>query len=85
MIFNFFNKKKKVNFLSQINLNIEKTNQNLSNSEEFYTYYFNWILGGGIDQPKFDAKRCKRRGSAMCFSNKMLASPLKNLKNKKKK
>ena len=82
---NFFSKKKKGNLLSQINLNIEKTNQNLNNPEEFYTNYFNSILGGGVDQPKFEGKRVRRRSSAICFSNKMMMSPINNMKNKKKK
>ena len=60
---NFFSKKKKGNLLSQINLNIEKTNQNLNNPEEFYTNYFNSILGGGNDQTKNDNKKCKRKAS----------------------
>ena len=30
--------------LSQINLNIEKTNQNLNNPDEFYSNYFNYLL-----------------------------------------
>ena len=33
------------NLFSQINLNIQKTNQNLNNPEEFYSSYFNSILG----------------------------------------
>ena len=43
-----FIKKKKDNsnsLLSQINLNIRKTNQNLNNPEEFYSSYFNSLLG----------------------------------------
>ena len=82
---NFFSKKKRGSLLSQINLNIEKTNQNLNNPEEFYTNYFNSILGGGVDQPKFEGKRVRRRSSAICFSNKMIMSPINNMKNKKKK
>ena len=38
------NKKKNNNLLSQINLNIEKTNQNLNDPDKFYTNYFNNIL-----------------------------------------
>ena len=37
-------KKKQDNILSQIDLNIEKTNQNLNNPEEFYSNYFNQLL-----------------------------------------
>ena len=41
-------KKKKDNLLSQINLNIQKTNQNLNNPEEFYSNYFNFLLEGEL-------------------------------------
>ena len=41
-------KKKKDNLLSKIALNIQKTNQNLNNPEEFYNNYFNSILLGEI-------------------------------------
>ena len=37
-------KKKKESLLSQINLNIEKTNQNLNNPDEFYSNYFSSLL-----------------------------------------
>ena len=37
-------KKKKETLLSQINLNIEKTNQNLNNPDEFYSNYFSTLL-----------------------------------------
>ena len=40
------NKKRRDNILSKINLNIQKTNQNLNNPEEFYSNYFHSILGG---------------------------------------
>ena len=39
------NKKRKSNLLFQINLNIQKTNQKLNNPDEFYSNYFNSILG----------------------------------------
>ena len=39
------NKKKKDNLLSKINLNIQKTNQNLNNPDEFYSNYFHSLLG----------------------------------------
>ena len=39
------NKRKKNSLLSQINLNIKKTNQKLNNPGEFYSNYFNSILG----------------------------------------
>ena len=37
-------KKKSNKLLSQINSNIEKTNQNLNDPDKFYTNYFNNIL-----------------------------------------
>ena len=39
-------KRKKDNLLSQINFNIQKTNQNLNNPDEFYSNYFNFLLEG---------------------------------------
>ena len=38
-------KKNKNNVISQINFNIQKTNQKLNNPDEFYSNYFNSILG----------------------------------------
>ena len=43
-------KKKKDNILSQINLNIKKTNQNLNNPEEFYSNYFTSLLEGELNK-----------------------------------
>ena len=43
---NFPNNKKKDDLLSQINFNIQKTNQNLNNPDEFYSSYFNFLLEG---------------------------------------
>ena len=77
----FFNKKKKGNLLSQINLNIQKTNQNLNNPDEFYSSYFKAILG---NEQKIEARKSKRRASAICCSNNMLMPPLKNVKSLKK-
>ena len=37
-------KRQKNNLLSQININIQKTNQKLNNPDEFYSNYFNSIL-----------------------------------------
>ena len=39
-------KKKKDDLFSKINLNIQKTNENLNNPEEFYSNYFHSILEG---------------------------------------
>ena len=39
-------KKKSVSLLSKINSNIEKTNQNLNNPDEFYSNYFQSLLEG---------------------------------------
>ena len=44
------NKKNKDNLLSLINLNIQKTNQNLNNPDEFYSNYFNFLLEGEIEK-----------------------------------
>ena len=44
------NKKSKDNLLSLINLNIQKTNQNLNNPDEFYSNYFNFLLEGEIEK-----------------------------------
>ena len=40
-------KKKKENLLSKINFNIQKTNQNLNNPDEFYSNYFHSLLEAG--------------------------------------
>ena len=45
-------RKKREKILSQINLNIQKTNQNLNNPEEFYSSYFNSLLQGKINNEK---------------------------------
>ena len=50
-------KKHQDNILSQIDLNIEKTNQNLNNPEEFYSNYFNYLLGGKKDKDNNDGSR----------------------------
>ena len=44
------NKKKKDDLLSQINFNIQKTNQNLNNPDEFYSNYFSFLLEGEIEK-----------------------------------
>ena len=44
------NKKNTDNLLSLINLNIQKTNQNLNNPDEFYSNYFNFLLEGEIEK-----------------------------------
>ena len=41
-------KRKKDDILSKINFNIQNTNQNLNNPDEFYSNYFNTILEGEI-------------------------------------
>jgi len=45
------------NILSQIDINIEKTNQNLNNPEEFYSNYFNYLLGGKKNNDNNDGSR----------------------------
>ena len=47
------------NLLSQINLNIQKTNQNLNNPEQFYSSYFNSLLEG---------KKMKKQLKGIVFS-----------------
>jgi hypothetical protein len=42
----FLKKRKKNSLLSKININIEKTNQNLNNPDEFYSNYFQSLLEG---------------------------------------
>ena len=42
----FLKKRKKDSLLSKINTNIEKTNQNLNNPDEFYSNYFQSLLEG---------------------------------------
>ena len=44
------NRKNQDNLLSLINLNIQKTNQNLNNPDEFYSNYFNFLLEGEIEK-----------------------------------
>ena len=44
------NNKKKDNLLSLINFNIQKSNQNLNNPDEFYSNYFNFLLEGEIEK-----------------------------------
>jgi len=36
--------------LSLINFNIQKSNQNLNNPDEFYSNYFNFLLEGEIEK-----------------------------------
>ena len=42
--------KKKDNLLSLINFNIQKSNLNLNNPDEFYSNYFNFLLEGEIEK-----------------------------------
>ena len=49
----FKTKKKKDDLLSQIDLNIEKTNQNLNNPDQFYSNYFNYLLEEKINYSGF--------------------------------
>ena len=46
-------KKKKIGLLSQIDLNMEKTNQNLNNPDQFYSNYFNYLLEEKINYSGF--------------------------------
>jgi hypothetical protein len=49
-------KKKKIDLLSQIDLNMEKTNQNLNNPDQFYSNYFNYLLEEKINYSGFFGK-----------------------------
>ena len=49
-------KKKKDSIISKINFNIQKTNQNLNNPDEFYSNYFNSIILGELNQKKNNKK-----------------------------
>ena len=49
-------KKKKNDLLSQIDLNIEKTNQNLNNPDQFYSNYFNYLLEEKINYSGYFGK-----------------------------
>ena len=71
IISHVFTKKKKKNSLwSRINTNIEKTNQNLNNPNEFYSNYFQSLLEG---EKRSRRKIEKRRLSV--FSNNIIYSP----------
>ena len=54
-------KKKITNLLSQINFNIEKTNENLNHPDEFYSNYFQTLL----ETEKNKEKKSKRRASSL--------------------
>ena len=45
-----FKTKRRKNILSQIIINIKKTNQNLNNPDAFYSNYFNSILLGELNE-----------------------------------
>ena len=68
-------RRKKENLLSTINFNIQKTNQNLNNPEEFYSNYFNSLLEGKINSQKNNNKK-----TAVLFSH--YNDPLKIKKKK---
>ena len=68
-------RRKKENLLSTINFNIQKTNQNLNNPEEFYSNYFNSLLEGKINPQKNNNKK-----TAVLFSH--YNDPLKIKKKK---
>ena len=50
LIISPFPNNKKNDLLSQINYNIQKTNQNLNNPDEFYSSYFNFLLEGELEK-----------------------------------
>ena len=53
----YFKKRKNGSLLSKINLNIEKTNQNLNNPDEFYSNYFQSLLEGEDKNMDKDEKK----------------------------
>ena len=67
------NQKKRDSLLSQINFNIQKTNQNLNNPDEFYSNYFNFLLEGERER-----KNQKNKNNQNLFS-----SPTIDIKRKK--
>jgi hypothetical protein len=77
IIITHFPQNKKKDLLSQINFNIQKTNQNLNNPDEFYSNYFNSILGGEIIGKQNQKKNC-------LFSSPMNEKKLNILKRKEK-
>ena len=52
-------KKKKDSLISKINFNIQKNNQNLNNTDEFYSNYFNSIILGELSNQKKNNKKDK--------------------------
>jgi len=73
-------RKKKDNILSQINLNIRKTNQNLNNPDEFYSNYFSSLLEGGLT--KKNQKNAILFGKPIADASKIKKEKEKIFKNK---
>ena len=71
-------KKKKENLLSQINFNIQKSNQNLNNPDEFYSCYFNFLLEGEIEK-----NNLKNRNNQKMLSTSMIDIKRKKTANRK--
>ena len=65
--------KKKDSLLSQINFNIQKTNQNLNNPDEFYSNYFNFLLEGERE----------RKNQKHINNQNLFSSPTIDIKRKK--
>ena len=79
VVINFPNKnnKKKDNLLSLINFNIQKSNQNLNNPDEFYSNYFNFLLEGEIEK-----KNQKNNNNSQSFLKTSAVDFSKNKKDK---
>ena len=74
-----FKKRKNTSLLSKINLNIEKTNQNLNNPDEFYSNYFQSLLEG--EKKNMDKDEKKRFSS---LADSIILSPKHNKINRVK-
>ena len=59
IIITHFPQNKKKDLLSQINFNIQKTNQNLNNPDEFYSSYFNFLLEGELEKNNLKSNKKK--------------------------
>ena len=73
-------KKKKANILSRINFNIEKTNQNLNNPDEFYSSYFSSILLNEYNQKSINKNLYTKNLSNFIFDKNKKENKIKNKK-----
>ena len=70
LIISHFPKNKKNDILSQINFNIQKTNQNLNNPDEFYSSYFNFLIEGELEKNNLKNNNSNNKGSMIDISRK---------------